>query len=84
MTMNDMVIFGVSDNGVGIPKDQVELLFSLGGSHSTPGTENERGTGLGLLLCKEFVNRHGGEISVESSPGIGSSFSFTIPVYKNH
>ena len=84
MTMNDMVIFGVSDNGVGIPKDQVELLFSLGGSRSTPGTENERGTGLGLLLCKEFVNRHGGEISVESSPGIGSSFSFTIPVYKNH
>jgi len=84
VTENGMVTFGISDNGVGIPKDQVEMLFSLGGSRSTPGTENERGTGLGLLLCKEFVNRHGGELSVESSPGVGSTFSFTIPVYKNH
>lgn len=83
-TMGDMVCFGISDNGVGMPKDQVEQLFSLGGSRSTPGTENERGTGLGLLLCKEFVNRHGGEISVVSSPEVGSTFSFTIPVYKNH
>ncbi len=78
-----MVIISVTDTGVGIPQDQLGQLFSLEGSRSTTGTGNERGTGLGLLLCKEFVYMHGGTISVDSAPESGSTFRFTIPVYKN-
>jgi len=76
----DSVVFSIADTGVGIPQDYISKLFSLEGSRSTRGTENEQGTGLGLLLCKEFVSLHGGKIWVESSPEKGSIFTFTIPV----
>lgn len=69
----------VKDNGVGIAPERVAALFSLDQNHSTPGTEQERGTGLGLILCREFIVRHGGEIRVESVVGAGSSFFFTLP-----
>ncbi len=82
-TEDNLVVFSVTDTGVGIPQDQLGKLFSLEGSRSTPGTGNERGTGLGLLLCKEFVYMHGGTMSVESTPENGSTFRFTIPVYRN-
>jgi len=72
----------VEDNGVGMGKEQLENLFRIDTHFSTPGTDNERGTGLGLLLCREFIERHGGEIRVESEPGKGSSFSFSLPKHK--
>lgn len=69
----------VADNGVGIKPDAMEKLFVIEKSYSTIGTQDEKGTGLGLILCKEFIERHGGEIWVESEVGKGSKFHFTIP-----
>ncbi len=72
------VKISVSDNGVGISPEKQVQLFNMKEKVSTKGTENESGTGLGLLICKELVERHGGEISVESSENKGSCFSFTF------
>ncbi len=69
----------VSDNGVGIPKKRIEQLFRIDENYSTYGTQNEKGTGLGLILCKEFIEKHGGKIWVESEEKKGSIFYFTIP-----
>ncbi|MCX6219466.1 MAG: PAS domain S-box protein [Bacteroidia bacterium] len=69
----------VIDNGIGIPKDRIEQLFRIDENYSTNGTQNEKGTGLGLILCKEFIEKHGGKIWVESEEGKGSIFYFTIP-----
>jgi len=69
----------VADNGVGIKTEAMDKLFVIEKSYSTIGTLNEKGTGLGLILCKEFIERHGGEIWVESEVGKGSKFLFTIP-----
>jgi PAS domain S-box-containing protein len=69
----------VTDNGVGIKKEAIDKLFKIEESYSTIGTQNEKGTGLGLILCKEFVEKHGGKIWVESTLGQGSTFCFTIP-----
>ena len=72
----------IKDNGVGIHKDTIDKLFNIEHKISSPGTNNERGTGLGLILCKEFVEKHGGRIWLTSELGKGSTFSFTIP-YSN-
>lgn len=72
-------IISVSDNGVGMTNDTVEKLFKLGSNGSTRGTSNEKGSGLGLLICQEFVQKHGGRIWAESEPGKGSSFKFSLP-----
>jgi nitrogen-specific signal transduction histidine kinase len=69
----------VTDNGIGISEDTLESLFHKEQDISTPGTENEKGTGLGLLIAKEFVDRHSGKIRAESQPGKGSTFCFSIP-----
>jgi signal transduction histidine kinase len=69
----------VSDTGVGMEKDLVDKLFYIGEKTNREGTENEEGTGLGLLLCKDFVDKHGGKILVESEPGRGSIFRVFIP-----
>lgn len=69
----------VIDDGVGISKSKIESLFTAHQQVSTKGTGNEKGTGLGLLLCKEFVEKNGGKIWVESEEGKGSSFIFTFP-----
>ncbi len=73
------VIISVSDNGIGIPKNTIEKLFRFEENCSTLGTQRESGTGLGLILCKEFVLKHGGKIWAESEYGKGSTFCFTIP-----
>lgn len=73
------VTITVSDNGVGITEEALSGLFNITKNSSTPGTSGEKGTGLGLLLCQELVEKHGGKIWAESNPGNGSQFSFTIP-----
>jgi signal transduction histidine kinase len=74
-------IISVKDNGVGINPDIQHLLFEKTTGYSTRGTANEKGTGLGLILCKEFVERNGGKIWLESEIGKGSTFYFTVKVY---
>lgn len=69
----------VKDTGIGIPVDAQEKLFKIDEHLSTKGTNNEEGTGLGLILCKDLVNKNGGEIYLESEPGEGTNFKFTIP-----
>jgi signal transduction histidine kinase len=69
----------IADNGIGIKPDVLEKIFRFVLIHSTPGTANESGTGLGLLLCKEFVDKHGGEIWIDSIINEGTTVSFTIP-----
>jgi signal transduction histidine kinase len=73
-------IFKIKDNGVGMLPEVYESIFEIGTHRSELGTEKEQGTGLGLILCKEFVERHRGKIGVESNIREGSSFQFTIPV----
>lgn len=74
----DMVLFSISDTGVGIASEIKERLFNSDDIYSTPGTSNEKGTGFGLLICKDFVEQNLGNIWVESDPGKGSSFKFTL------
>lgn len=73
------LVFSVSDNGIGMNHKTVEKLFRIDESYSTIGTQDERGTGLGLILCKEFINYHRGRIWIESQIGKGTTISFMIP-----
>lgn len=77
---HNIVTITVSDNGTGIHPDTLTKLFDISQKITTVGTANEKGTGLGLLLCKEFVEKHGGKIWVESELGKGSDFKFTLPL----
>lgn len=77
--INDFVKIHVVDNGVGMNDDVKKNLFRIDTNFTLPGTDNEIGTGLGLILVKEFVEKHGGTIDVESEPGKGSRFHFTLP-----
>lgn len=70
----------VVDTGVGIKPEVLKKLFRIDQNVSTKGTHNETGTGLGLILCKEFVEKNGGKIGVESVLGEGSTFYFTLPI----
>ena len=78
----DVVKITVEDQGVGIDGELIPKLFELNQNKSTKGTEGEEGTGLGLLLCNEFVEKNKGKIWVESTAGSGSSFNFTLPIAK--
>ncbi len=78
----DFIQVSVKDNGMGITEGDLDRLFKIEEKISRKGTEKEEGTGLGLLLCKEFVELHGGKIWVESKEGIGSTFYFTLPLVK--
>ena len=76
---NNMVMITVKDSGIGIPENLKEKMFRIEEKVGRTGTEGEESTGLGLLLCKEFVEKHGGKIWVESRENVGSAFSFTLP-----
>ncbi len=77
---NDEVIISIKDNGVGISEDRIGKIFNISDAKSTQGTQNETGTGLGLILCKEFVEINKGKIWVDSIVGKGTTFSFSLPL----
>ena len=70
----------VRDDGIGMSNAAIANLFELDRTVSAPGTRGERGTGLGLYLCRDIVARHGGTVTVESAPGTGSAFHFPLPI----
>lgn len=74
---NHMVKFKVSDNGVGIGEARIKKLFDLS-AQGTKGTSSEEGTSLGLMICKEFIEANDGTIQVQSTTGVGTTFSFTL------
>ena len=74
------IVVKISDSGIGMAPELRNKLFQIDEKTSRPGTEGETSTGLGLLLCKEFIEKHGGKIWVESSVGQGSTFSFSLPL----
>ena len=76
----DELIFSVSDTGVGISKAGIDKLFKISTSFSTPGTLNEKGSGLGLVLCKEFIEKNKGKIWVDDRVGIGTTICFSLPL----
>jgi len=78
----DQLIISISDTGVGMTNEQIQNLFRIDKNISTTGTNNETGTGLGLILCKEFIEQNNGNIWVESEIDNGSVFSFSVPIYK--
>ena len=75
----DTIEFTITDNGIGMSMELQDKLFHLTENVSSKGTEGEAGTGLGLILCKEFILKHGGNIWFKSEPGRGTSFYFTMP-----
>lgn len=81
--MDDYIEIAVVDTGIGIAHDRIPKLFRIDETHITAGTSNEKGTGLGLLLCKELIEKNKGKIFVESTVGEGSKFKFTIPTNEN-
>ncbi len=74
------LMVSVSDNGIGIKKDAISKLFRIEESISTSDTEGKQGTGLGLLICYDFISKHGGKIWAESISGTGTKFIFTLPL----
>ncbi len=70
----------IADTGVGMSEETVNSLFKVGESRSTDGTAGEKGTGLGLIICKEFIDKHNGKIWAESKEGFGTTFYFSIPL----
>ncbi len=79
---NNMIEISVADNGIGIGKENIEKLFDKTSNFTTYGTKGERGTGLGLDICKDFIDKHGGKIWVESELEKGSRFTFTLPLHR--
>lgn len=77
---NSRAVISISDNGVGMDNEQMKTLFDITEKKSTLGTQQEKGTGLGLVICKEFVEKNGGTLAVESKKGNGTTFRVSLPV----
>ncbi|MDP4266454.1 MAG: ATP-binding protein [Bacteroidota bacterium] len=75
----DQHLISIKDNGTGMEKEDIEKLFKIDQKFHKYGTKEEKGTGLGLIICKEFIEKHGGNILVESKVGVGSNFKIAIP-----
>ena len=81
---NNMIEIEVKDTGVGLTDEDIKKLFRIDVKNTSIGSGNkEKGTGIGLILCKEFVEKNGGQIRVSSEKGKGSRFCFTVPIYKS-
>jgi len=76
------VNLGIQDSGIGLSRENINKLFRIDLNYTTLGTNKERGTGLGLVLCKELVEKNGGKIWVESEVGKGTKFIFSLPKKK--
>lgn len=74
---NEILVF-VTDSGTGMEENELDKLMNSNFHFSKPGTQNERGMGLGLLLVKDFVELNNGKLIIQSKPGLGSTFSFTL------
>lgn len=79
---NKQIIVNVKDTGIGIPSNMKDNLFKIEKNYSRQGTENEKGTGLGLIICKEFIEMHKQSIWFESEEGLGSTFAFSLKIKK--
>lgn len=80
-TKDNHIVISVKDNGVGMDSESLKDIFLLEKSFTTPGTENEKGSGLGIVLCKDFINKNNGEIWVESVENLGTEFFFSLPIF---
>ena len=80
---DSMVRVMVHDDGMGMDQDTAARVFAIDKRKSVKGTDGEKGTGLGLALCKEFVEQHGGRIWIDSQPGQGTTVNFTVPYDQN-
>lgn len=78
-SLDNAVECSVSDTGIGMNQEMKENLFKIDVNTSRKGTEKETSTGLGLIICREFIDKHGGKLWVESEQGKGSTFHFTLP-----
>lgn len=83
-SLGENILIAVEDEGIGIGEKALEKIFRIDQSHSTVGTEGEKGTGLGLILCKDLVEQNGGKIHAQSKQGKGSTFSVTLPMTNIH
>ena len=70
----------VQDTGIGLKENEIDQLFKIDTHYTRPGTDSESGSGLGLILCKEFIEKNGGEIWIESKPEEGTAVFFTLPL----
>lgn len=81
---NQLLTVEIKDNGVGIPKEQLSAIFKRNEYHTTQGTENEHGSGLGLSICQEFIELHKGRISIDSQVGKGTLVTIRMPLTQKH
>ena len=79
---NDKIIVSISDSGIGITAEEKARLFNISTISSKPGTANEKGTGMGLILCYDIIKKHNGEIWLESGPDAGTTINFSLPAGK--
>lgn len=71
----------ISDNGVGIKEEDINKIFRIDESHTTLGTNKEKGTGLGLILCKEFIDKNNGKLEIKSVAGEGTIIKISLPIF---